>query len=195
MPSSKYKKVEYAVSQSPPKKKIQKPLKPWFCGCNMLQSIHPSIHPVSPGYLVIISQPLLSTIMPVGEQFCACSSNYAETSMCFYIYIHMCVCMCLDHFPRVSLWIFNVHVSLPQDTLFPWQKRVVDPGESGDPCEVDLFVVGLSAELWLFRSNALSVVESRRVSICQTEHRLLGQLLLPWASRWGLRDHVSVINR
>ena len=168
---------------------MQKPPKPWFCGCNMLQSIHPSIHPVSPGYLVIISHPLLSTIMPVGEQFCACSSNYAETSMC----------VCLDHFPRVSLWIFNIYVSLPQDTLFPWQKRVVDPGESGDPspwgCEVDLFVVGLSAELWLFRSNALSAVETRRVSICQTEHRLLGQLLLPWASRWGLRDHVSVINR
>ena len=193
MPSSKYKKVEYAVSQSPPQKNTEtaETVILWL----QYATIHPSIHPVSPGYLVIISQPLLSTIMPVGEQFCACSSNYAETSMCFYIYIYICVCMCLDHFPRVSLWIFNVHVSLPQDTLFPWQKRVVDPGESGDPCEVDLFVVGLSAELWLFRSNALSVVESRRVSICQTEHRLLGQLLLPWASRWGLRDHVSVINR
>ena len=53
--------------------------------------------------------------------------------MCVCLYIYIYVCVCLDHFPRVSLWIFNIYVSLPQDTLFPWQKRVVDPGESGDP--------------------------------------------------------------
>ena len=90
------KKWNMRLANHPPKKRYRNRWNRDFVAAICYNpSIHPSIHPVSPGYLVIISQPLLSTIMPVGEQFCACSSNYAETSMCFYIYIYICVCVCV----------------------------------------------------------------------------------------------------